>query len=101
MSIQTTDLTVVHETSPSKSSNIVDHWLRIGPEQFRFEEDTKVSIFVVNGTQIPRLADAMIRALLQLRDLVAKRDLGERGEQMLTVIDREVDRQVYARRKSN
>ena len=101
MSIQTTDLTVVHETAPSTASNIVNHWLRVGPEQFRFEEDTKVAIFVVNGTQIPRLPEAMLRALLLFRDQVAKKDLGSRGEEILTAIDREVDRQVIARRRSS
>ena len=100
MSVQTTDLTVVHETAPSTASNIVNHWLRVGPEQFRFEEDTKVAIYVVNGTQIPKLADAMIRALLVFRDQVAKKDLGTRGDEMLTAIDREVDRHVIARRRS-
>jgi hypothetical protein len=101
LGIQTTDLTVIHETSPSTTSNIVHHWLRVGPEQYRFEEDTKVAIYVVNGNQIPRLTDAMIRALLHFRDQVSSKDLGVRGETILAAIDREVDRQVIARRRGN
>jgi hypothetical protein len=91
----------VHETTQSNASNIINHWLRVGPEQFRFEEDSKVAIFVVNGTQFPRLAEAMIRALLVFRDQVSKKDLGERGDAILAAIDKEVDRHVFARRRSS
>lgn len=100
MSAQTTDFTVVHETSPGTSSNIVQHWLRAGSEQFRFDEDTKVSIYMVKGQQLPRLSDAIIRALLTFRDEVAAKDLGGRGDSILAAIDREVDRQVIARRRA-
>ena len=100
MSAPTTDLVVVHETTAGTNTNIIQHWLRVGPEQFKFEEDTKVSIFLVNGNQFPKLADAMIRALLTFRDQVAKKDLGVRGDSILAVLDREVDRQVIARRRA-
>ena len=100
MGMRTSDLVVKHETSVTANSNTVSHYLQVGTERFWFEEDTKVSVFLVNGRQFPRMEDAIMRALLVFRDQISSKSyLGESGEDILNAIDLEIDRQVASRRR--
>lgn len=98
---RTTLLKVTHETEASTKSNIIHHIIKVGDEKFTFDEDTKVSIYVVNGNQIPRIEDAMIRALIIFQDQIsAKASDTYDVDPLISAIETEIDRQVLARRRA-
>lgn len=92
---------VTHQTSTTGASNTIIHRLRAGAHSFTFEEDSKVSIYMVNGNQIARFEDAIIRALIAFRDQVSAKDpIDSDDELVLSVLDHEIDRQIAARRRA-
>jgi hypothetical protein len=94
----TRDLSISRTTSSDARSSIIHHTLAIGGEEFVFDEDSKVGIYIVGGTQIPRLDDAMIRALIRLQDQIAKGSSLDR-EPMLAALEHEIDRRIAMRRR--
>jgi hypothetical protein len=92
------NLSINHEPSTGARSSITHHSLILESERYTFDEDTKVGIYIVEGTQIPRFDDAMIRALGRFQNQLSKGDTAGR-EHLLTALEREIDRRVAMRRR--